>query len=246
MIDNVIKNNLFLIFSFFVLLFLFSKFGPGIPFSVSQITTNKTEPFTVSAEGKVVTKPDIATVNVGFTANGATVSEVQNQANLIINKISADLKRAGIGEKDIQTTNYNLRPNYDYHATPQKIIGYIIDIGLNVKVRDFSKINTVIDTATADGANQIGNLNFTVEDSEKFKSEARKIAIDNAKKKASEIANASGITLGKIINVSEGFNQIPRPMMMAATLATPEKIDTNIEAGSSEISITVTLSYETR
>ncbi len=242
------KNSLVLIFSFFVLLFLFAKFGPGIPFSVNQVTTNKTEPFTVSAEGKVTTKPDIALINVGFTANSQTVSDVQNQANQTINKISADLKKLGVGEKDIQTTNYNLQPNYDYRSPVQKISGYVINVNLAVKVRDFNKINSVIDTATADGANQIGNLSFTVEDPEQFQSQARKVAIENAKKKASEIANESGISLGKIINVSEGVSQTPRPLMMTAekTTGLGGGTPTQIEAGSSEISVTVTLSYETR
>lgn len=233
---------------FFLGLFLFAKFGPSIPFSVTQVTTNKTEPFFVSAEGKITTKPDIALINVGFTTNGMSVAEVQNQANQTINKISADLKRLGIGDKDIQTTNYNLRPNYDYRASPQKIIGYIIDVNLRVKVRDFAKVNSVIDTSTANGANQIGSLSFTVEDLEKFQSQARKIAIDNAKKKAAEIANESGITLGKLINVSEGFNESPRPMAMdlKVTGLGGGGSPTDIQAGSSEIAVTVTLSYETR
>ena len=101
---------------------------------------------------------------------------------------------------------------------------------------------------TADGANQIGNLSFTVEDPEQFQSHARKIAIENAKKKASEIANESGISLGKIINVSEGVSQNPGPLMMTAekTTGLGGETPTQIEAGSSEISVTVTLSYDTR
>ena len=120
---------------------------------------------------------------------------------------------------------------------------------MTIKVRDFSKINSVIDTATADGANQIGGLSFTVDNPEKFQAEARKEAIAKAKLKAEDIARESGINLGRIINVSEGYNMAPLPMYAQAEKTvgmggggTP----TQVEPGSSEISVTVTLSYETQ
>lgn len=77
---------------FFILLFAFSKWGPAIPFSVSSVTTTKTNLFTVTAEGQVFKAPDVAQINLGFTSNGSTVGQVQNQANQAINKISNDLK----------------------------------------------------------------------------------------------------------------------------------------------------------
>lgn len=236
------KNNLVLIFTFFVLLFLFGKFGPGLPLSVNQITTAQPAPFTVTAEGKVTAIPDIAQVSVGFSTTGTNVSTVQNQANLIIKNVTSAVKNTGIDSKDIQTTNYNLSPNYDL----QRINGYSINVNLQIKVRDFSKINQVIDAATANGANQVSGLNFTFDNPEKFQSEARKIAIDNAKKKATEIAGESGITLGRLINVQESSNYNPRPMPMMAAAAEKMTTPTQIEPGSSEITSSVILSYETR
>lgn len=234
---------------FFLGLFLFAKFGPGIPLTVSQITTNKNDLFTVSAEGKATAVPDIAVVSAGFTANGQSVSVVQNQANAVIKKISSDLKTLGVDAKDIQTSNYNIYPNYDYKDGSQKINGYNININMTIKVWDFSKINSVIDTATADGANQIGGLSFTVDNPEKFQAEARKEAIAKAKLKAEDIARESGINLGRIINVSEGYNSAPRPMYAMADKAVGlggGGEATQVDPGSSEIYVTVTLSYETK
>ncbi len=236
-----------LVVFFFVLLFLFAKFGPGIPFSV--VNTNKTDFFSVSADGKVTAVPDIAEVNLGFTTTSPTVSAAQNQANQTINNVSGAVKKLGINEKDIRTTNYNLRPDYDYNAKPQRITGYSIDVNLAVKVRDFAKINQVIDAGTANGANTVGNLNFTFDDPEKYKSQARKIAIDNARKKAGDIANTAGINLGKLVNVSENYADYPRPLMAldkASGIGGGGAAPTQIEPGSSEVSVTVTLSYETR
>lgn len=242
-------KNLGLISAFFVFLFLFAKFGPAIPFTVSQVTTNKSEPFSVSADGKVFAKPDIAEISLGFTNSASTVSQVQTSANQTVNNISAAVKRLGIADGDIKTTNYNLRPDYDWNAKPQRITGYNIDVNLSVRVRDFAKINQVIDAGTANGANLVGNLNFTFDDVEKFKSQARKLAIDNAKKKASEISGASGISLGRLINVTEGNVYYPQPLMMAKDavgMAGGGAAPTKVEPGTSEVSVTVTLSYETR
>lgn len=233
----------------FVGLFAYAKWGPAFPLSVSQITTNKNDLFTVSGEGKVTAKPDIAQVSVGFTQNGSSVGQLQSQANQTINTLTADIKKLGIADKDIKTTNYYLSPDYDYRSGSQKITGYTINVSLDVKVRDFDKINSVIDTATADGANQIGALNFAVDNPEQYQSQARKLAIDAAKTKAAEIASETGISLGRIVSVTEGTSTPPRPMPLVANkvatglgAGTP----TQVEPGSSEITVTVTLAYETR
>ncbi|MCL4390569.1 MAG: SIMPL domain-containing protein [Patescibacteria group bacterium] len=233
---------------FFIFLFFYSRFGPGFPLSVNQITTTKNDLFTVTGEGKVTAAPDTAQVNLGFTASAANVTDVQNQANQIIKKISDDIKKLGIGESDIQTTAYSLQPNY---SPNQRITGYSATVNLTVKVRDFNKINQIIDTATADGANQVGGLAFTLDDATqtKLQSQARKIAIDQAKAKAAEIAADAGISLGRIVGVSENQPNPIRPLYAAGAIktdaATPP-VPTQIEPGSAEITIDVTLSYETR
>ncbi|MCL4397465.1 SIMPL domain-containing protein [Patescibacteria group bacterium] len=245
-----LKTALATIILLFLGLFIYGKFGPGLPLSVSSITTAQPAPFTVSADGKVLAKPDVAQVNLGFTTSGSSVSQVQSQANQTINNISAAVKKLGIGESDIQTTNYNLRPDYDYNSKPQRITGYTIDVNIEVKVRDFGKINQVIDAGTTNGANTVGGLQFTVDNPETYRAQARKLAIDNAEKKAAEIAGESGITLGRLINVSEGNTATPQPLYMDKAVGlgggTAPSVPTQIEPGTSEISVTVTLSYETR
>lgn len=237
---------------FLAALSLFARFAPGIPLSVSQITTAKNDLFSVTGEGKAAAAPDIAQINLGVTANAATVNDAQNRANTIINKISADVKKLGVGDQDIRTTSYNLRPDYDYRTPgPQKVTGYTVDVNLLVKARQFDKINQIIDTATADGANQVGGLSFTLDDAsrEKLTALARKQAIDQAKSKAAEIAREAGLSLGRIVGVSESPQTQPRPVYnssapLAGTAETANP--TQVEPGSSEISVSVTLSYETR
>lgn len=266
---------------FFVLLFIFAKWGPGIPFSVNQITTNKNDFFSVSAEGKVQTKPDSAEATIGFVGNGKTVIEAQTKTNAVMNKVADAIKKLGVSSDDIKTVSYNVNPEYSSQPvsmelgtkpefsgstngsapapamqimpvapsrdiTP-RIISYSVNSTLQVKIKDLQKVNDVIDTATQNGANQIYGVSFTLADKEKVLSEARKLAIANAKKKATEIAGQAGINLGRIVNIYDNESTPYGGGMMYAAKAVPDAANqTQIQPGSTEIVVNVTLNYETR
>lgn len=231
--------------SFFVLLFVYTKLVGPIPFSVSSVTTQKSTTFDVSGEGKVTAKPDTASVTAGIQAQAPTVKGAQDQINSVINKLTEALKQSGIDSKDIQTTNYNIYPTYDYTGGTQRITGYTASTNILVKVRNLDNINQVIDTATENGANQISGVNFEVEDKVKLESEARQKAVDAARKKAEEAARIAGFKLGRIINYSENFQGFPpRPIMQAAEVSKATGAATEIEPGSSEVTVNVTLSFE--
>lgn len=226
--------------------FLVTKYSPPIP--ISSVVTQKDSLFTVSGEGKVTVIPDTAIVNLGISVSKLTVKEAQSEANRIINKVSDDTKRLGIESKYIQTRNYSIYPEYDYQTQPHKINSYRVTATLTITVKDFDKINQVIDTATTDGANTVSGIQLTV-DEDKQKDllvNAREIAIKEAKSKAESLARAAGITLGRIVNVQEsGASPRYYPAMYAAVDA-EAKTSTNIEPGSTDITAAVTLSYETR
>lgn len=236
-------------FVFFILLALYFKFVGPIPVSVNSVVTTKTDLFTVSGEGKVVATPTIAKINLGISTNSATVKEAQNQANQIINKIIEDLEKMGIEKKDIKTTSYNINPNYDFSSGKQRITGFQANINLEVTARDLDKVNQVIDTATADGANLVGGLQFTIAD-EKLKElqkQARDEAIKKAKEKAQSLSQSAGINLGKIVNVQEEGNQFMPPRFTAMDTAMGGGGEpTKVEPGEQEIVVSVSLSYEIR
>jgi uncharacterized protein YggE len=246
--DNISKilPGLLIIAFFFLALFLYSHLVGPIPFSVNSITTVKSDIFSVTGEGKSVVKPDIAYVRVGIEANGSTVKQTQTQINTVINNVSKALKGLGVSEDDIKTTNYSIRPNYDWREGRQRITGYQASTSLSVKVREIDKINEVIDSATANGANQVGSISFDVDDRTKAENEARQEAVAEAKRKAQEAARIAGFKLGKIINYSEGGNSY-RPLMDSVRLPVSgggEMAKTEIEPGTSEITVMVTLSYQ--
>lgn len=232
---------------FFVLLIAYTKLIGPIPFSLQSIVTNKTDTFAVSGEGKVTMVPDIAIVHVGVTAQGANVTRVQEELNVKINAMSEAIKKLGVDAKDIKTSYYNISPTYDYSAANQRITGYQANSNLTIKVRKIDNANAVIDAATSQGANQVGGVSFDVDDKTKAENEAREAAVADAKSKAEAAAKAAGFKLGRVINYSEGGGSAPRPMMYDSAKTLPIAgggEPTQVEPGSSEISVNVTLSYE--
>ena len=244
------KNTIAVIFVFFLMLFFYTKFAGTIPFSLHSVVTNKTDTFTVTGTGKVTAIPDIAIVTVGVKAQGATVKQVQQELNTNNNKVIDAVKKLGVDAKDIQTSNYSVSPMYDYSAKTPRITGYQANTNITIKVRNVDKANDVIDAATANGANQVGGLTFDIDDKTKLENEARVKAVAEAKSKAQTAAKTAGFTLGNVINYSEGFGSNSRLMLDKAlpmagggdTASAP----TQIEVGSDEISVTVSLSYEIR
>ena len=243
------KNTIVGLVLFFIALFVYTKFAGPIPFSITNVTSNKSEAFTVTGEGKVSVKPDIATVNVGVQATGKTVEEVQNNLNKNMNAVTAAVKSSGVDEKDIKTSNYNLSPTYDYSSSRQQITGYQSSSNLTIKVRKIDTANSVVDAATKAGANTIGGISFDVDDKTKAENEARKLAVSDAKAKAELAAQTTGFTLGKIINYQESTNNNRMvPMYAKAEMATDAGAGapTQLSLGSTDIVLTVTLSYEVK
>lgn len=242
---NSIKSYLVIPVVFFALLFVYSKIGGPIPLSVRSVVTQKMDAFTVNGEGKVSISPDMAVVTVGVQTTGNTVKATQDDLNRRINAVSEAVKALGISGADIQTTNYSIYPNYDFQAPSQRITGYNASSNLVIKIKDLDITNDVIDTATAQGANTVSGVTFDVEDKEKAQNEARELAVADAKKKAQTAANIAGFSLGKIVNYSESFGGGgigPLPYM-ARDIAL-ESVKTEVEPGSQEILVNVSLSYE--
>ncbi len=241
-------KTIWTIILFFILLFVFAKWGPAINFATT--TQSRGEPLVVSGEGKVFVTPDIAKVNFGIQSSGGSLKLTQDDNSKKSKTLTDALKKLGIKEADIKTTSYSVYPQYDFTNPNQKITGFQVSINYEVTIRDFDKVNDAIVAGTTAGANLIGGINFEVNDATKKEklNEARKLAVNDAKQKAQGLAGASGISLGKIINISENQNR-PTPIFQAADgAALEQKAPTppNIQPGQTEIDVTISLSYEVR
>lgn len=233
---------------FFILLFVYSKWGPSIPFSFT--TQNKGEPLMVTETGKVAVTPDTAKITIGIEEQGISLKQVQNSVNSKSKKITEELKKLGIEEKNIKTVNYSVYPEYDYQNSPYRINGYRVSTLYEIKITDFEVVNDAVVVATNSGANIVGNISFEVNEKtkEELTNKAREEAVEKAKSKAKGLANAAGITLGKIINIQESGGFEPRPILMydKAVSGSEPAMEANITPGETEIEVSVTLSFEIR
>jgi uncharacterized protein YggE len=236
-------------------------------YQFKSLPQNMPREISVSGEGKAYIKPDIALVTLGATTQELKSQDAVNKNNEIINKTIKELKDLGIDEKDIQTTMYQLTPIYDYETiySPSPMApaiypvppsrngrvfkGYSLQQQISVKIRNFDLINSVLDKATASGATNVGELQFTVDNPEKVRSEARAKAIEAAKQKMKDLARESGLRIGKLVNVYEGYSGYPQPMYGMGGASMEKAVDAvapQIQPGQMEINTTVNLVYQVR
>ncbi len=244
--EKIIPAFLIIIF-FFLAASIYSRLSNPLSLSVNSSVTNKTDIFTVTGEGTFSVQPDIAYVDVGIQKTASTVKQAQSQINESMNKIISGLKTLGVDSKNIQTSQYTINPNYDWSSSVQKITGYSANTQLKIKITDIDKINEIIDSATANGANQVNNITFDIENREDAENSARKEAVAEANRKAEAVARAAGFKLGKIISYSENSNDnLLRPITYAvkSMSVANESASTNVQTGNEEIKIIVNLSYQ--
>ncbi len=173
-------------------------------------------PRTISIDGlgKVSSPPTIAQVSTGVISDGdMNIGKTQKQNTDKMNALTAALKSLGIADKDLQTANYNISPRYDYTNGKSQIIGYTVSQELSVKVRDLTKVSDVFQKAGELGANQVTGPNFTIDDPETAKAEARKLAIENAKQKADVLAKSLGVKILRVATFFESSAGESVPMM---------------------------------
>lgn len=242
------KNILIGILVFFLSLFAYTKLASPLELSINSITTNKTDNFTVTGTGKVDAKPDQAVISVGLMKEGPTVKATKDLLDTANNAIIAAVKKLGIDAKDIQTSGYNINPLYDYREGKPNLRVYQGSANLTIKIRDLEKVGDLTEAATNAGATQVGGLSFEIADKTKLENEAREKAVAQAKQTAENAARIAGFKLGRVVNYNEDFGGMPIPIY-ARTLeakAADQAPAPQIEPGTNEITVTVSLSYEIR
>jgi len=217
-----------------------------------------------TAEGKVLAKPDVAKITFYVVNQGEKAEVVQKENNERMQEAVSFVKEQGVKEDDIRTVQYNLSPEYDYNwcklssvrpytSCPPKIIGYKLNQGIEIKIRNFDIINTIVGDLSEKGVNQISNVSFIIDDTENYKNEARILALEKVEERAKLLAKKSSIKLGKIIDILEGQDiySIYRTDKMGAG-AMPELSEdvaiqeAPIESGTQEITVTLTVTYKLR
>lgn len=208
--------------------------------------------FVLSGEGKASATPDLAIINSGVVTEGKTARDALDANTAAMAKLVEAIKAAGIEDKDIATSGFSVQPRYIYSQRndgtqePPRISGYEVRNTVTVKVRDLTKLGGILDKAVTEGSNQIDSLSFDIADKKKLYEDARKAALADARAKADLYAEAAGVKLGRLRELSEqmggGFPP-PRPMMRMEMKAATQA-DVPVERGEQEIAVNVTATWE--
>jgi uncharacterized protein YggE len=214
----------------------------------------------VSGYGESYSTPDIATFNYSVASEKATVADAQADATAKANAILDYLKSEGVDEKDIQTSNYSINPQYDYAGTVcangycppgrQTLRGYEVRQTTTIKVRDTAKAGGLLAGIGGKGATEVSGLQFTFDDPQQGQLEARAEAIADAKAKANELAKQLGVSIVRVVSFNESSGGAPVPMYAkmldsaagnAVAQSAPE-----LSVGQNKTSSNVSVTYEIR
>ncbi len=200
----------------------------------------------VSGHGSVNVPPDTASVNIGVDVIKPTLGEAQETATAQATAVIEAFEAAGIAPEDIQTDYFsvNILRDYSENADPTEITGFEIINQLRVTVRDTDQLGELLDAAVNAGANSIYGVQFFVDDPRPFSGEARTLAVEDATDKARQLAEATGMELGRVVSISEGYASVPMPMMGRGGGMEEAAMDTPIQAGTSQIIVDVSITFE--
>ena len=197
----------------------------------------------ISGEGKVTAIPDIAQISLGIQTEKIKVEIAQRENTEKMNKIIKELKGMNITAEDIKTSSYNIYPQYDWNDGDRTLRGYQVSQNVVVKIRDLDKVGEVLGIAGSLGANQIGGLNFTIDEPEILKQQARELALLNARTKAEALAKVADVKLGKLVSFNESSGNQGYPIYadyaMEVKAMGGGDMAPDVEPGSQEIKIYV-------
>lgn len=200
----------------------------------------------IVATGEVSRVPDIARINAGVVTQAPRATDAIQQNARQMARVIAALKKAGIAEKDIQTSSINLNPEYRYAENqPPMLTGYRASNEVTVRFRDIAQTGAILDALVAEGANQISGPALSIDKPEQALDEARQQALVKAKARADLYAAALGKRVKRILSISEsGAMPPPYPIPMMQRAVAMDAAETKIVPGEQTLSINLSISYE--
>jgi uncharacterized protein YggE len=196
----------------------------------------------VSGVGFVFGTPDVALLTVGVQVQADDVGTARESAAQTAQAVADSIKKNGVADKDIQTTQFNINPQYDFRDGRQVLRGYQVTNIMTVKIRKIDTTSKVIDDATKAGGNNtvVQSLSFTIDDPAELRRKARDLALADAKAKAEQLAATSGVKSGKPISITENANLVPANFVQA-----PRTGDsgTTVQSGELQVNVVVQVVY---
>lgn len=230
-------------------LFLAAALAASIVLPAAAMAQQTPPRIMVVGEGDAAVAPDMALLSLSVMREAKTAREALDANNDAIAAVIAAMKTGGVADRDLQTSNLQINPRYDYVTKPDgtqegRLAAYQVTNTLSVRVRDIAKTGDLIDHAVTLGVNQGGNVTFTNDDPAATITEARKRAVADAMAKAKTLAEAGGVSLGRITEMSE-LSYAPTPMPIEAKAfdaAAPRAVP--IQAGENSYKVQVNVTFE--
>lgn len=200
----------------------------------------------INASGEVTRVPDVAVISAGVVSRSPTASAaLQDSANRM-DRVLAALKRAGVADHDVQTSNVNLNAEYRYpeNQSPQ-LVGYTATNSVTIRFRDIRNSGKILDALVSEGSNQISGPSLVVDKPESALDEARAKAIAIGRARADLYARSLGMRVVRVVAVNESGGYYappappPPPMMARAEMAS-----TRIEPGEQKLQVNVGMTFE--
>ncbi len=201
---------------------------------------------TVTAEGRVDRAPDIADLSGGVVTTAPTAAAAMAENATRMTAVIAAVRRAGIADRDIQTTGLGLQPQYRYdNNRPPVLTGYQASNAVALRIRKLADTGRLLDALVAVGANQINGPGFRVDAADAALDEARTQAVATARARADLYARAAGLKVRRVVSIGESGGEQPRPMVVAMMARAPKLAEsTPVAPGEVTLAVTVTMVFE--
>lgn len=238
------KVKYLLVVSAMVLVLMLGACAPQAAAPRSDVVMNG---ISVSGTGKVYINPDLAYVYIGVKSESDDVAKALDMNNEQANEVSKALTGMGVDPKDIQTTAFNVYPMDQYSPTGEKTgTNFVVENTVFVTVRDLDKLGDLLSEVVNSGANNIYGITFDVTEKSSAVTEARKLAVAEAKKQAQELADAAGVKLGKLVSLSSYTSNVPTPFYEGKGYGGMDmaSASTTVSAGQLVITVDASLMYE--
>jgi uncharacterized protein YggE len=192
----------------------------------------------VTGDGKAAAPPDMAIIQTGVVTYRPKAAEALSANNEAMEQILGVLNTFEIAPKDVQTSGFNVRPEYkrdERGRTQPEIVGYRVTNQVSVKVRNLTKLGKVLDTLVRAGSNQLSGVTFGLEDPGGVLNQARNLAVADARGRAELYAEAAGVRLGKVLTISEQPIEIPQPKGFVRAMAMESVSSVPMATGEQEV-----------
>ena len=198
---------------------------------------------TMSGHGEARAAPDTAMLSAGVSAQAVTAAAALAANNARMQTVMAALKKLGVPDKDIQTSNFSVSPQYaNGNGEAPRVTGYQANNQVEVRLEDVSKLGVTLDALVAAGANQMNGVSFSIRDDAGLLAQARAAAVAEARLKADTFSRAAGVSLGAILSIGENDNERPRPLFAAPMAMRAKSVP--VALGEQSVGADVTIMWE--